>query len=56
MIIEIPFTVWSALLLAAVIGILIVLILIYRMLKNFRNYDDPEKDQIKLHFSDFRKG
>jgi len=56
MIIEIPFTVWSALLLAAVIGILIVLIMIYRMLKHFQNYDDPEKNDIKLHFRDFRRG
>ena len=56
MIIEVPSTVWTALLLAAVVGILIVLIMIYRVLKNFRTYDDPEKDQIKLHFSDFKKG
>lgn len=56
MIIEVPSTVWTALLLAVVVGILIVLIMIYRVLKRFRNYDDPEKGQIKLHFSDFKKG
>lgn len=56
MIIEVPSTVWTAILLAAVVGILIVLIMIYRMLKNFGNYNDPDKDQIKLHFKDFKKG
>ena len=55
MIIEVPSTVWTAILLAAVVGILIVLIMIYRTLKHFRDYDDPEKDQIKLHFRDFGK-
>ena len=55
MIIEIPTTVWTALLLAAVTGILIVLIMIYRTLKNFGNYNDPDEGQIKLHFRDFGK-
>ena len=55
MIIEIPSTVWTALLLAAVTGILIVLIMIYRTLKNFGNYNDPDEGQIKLHFRDFGK-
>ena len=54
--IEIPFSVWSGLLLSVSVLILIVLIMIYRTLKHFRDYDDPEKDQIKLHFKDFKKG
>ena len=56
MLIEIPLTLWSALLLSVVTISLIVQIMILRTLKNFRNYQDPDKDQIKLHFRDIKKG
>lgn len=53
--IEVPFSIWSAILLFLVAVGVVVQIIILNTLKHFRDYDDPDKGQIKLHFRDFGK-
>ena len=50
MLIEIPTTLWTALVLFVLTLILIVLLMINNKLKYFRNYDEKEGEQFKLHF------